>query len=95
MKKSRSSVPRFADKFELGPAPPVKYDGLFPTAGLPDPELPPPPAPLFVAMAVGNTKEGASFPANPVIVSLICDLAFCFAYPISRIRYRYDCCQYM
>ncbi len=65
MKKSRSSVPRLPARFELCPAPPVKYDGLFATAGLPDPAPPLPPGPLLVAMAVGNTQEGASFPANP------------------------------
>jgi hypothetical protein len=65
MKKSRSSVPRFPDSCEPGPAPPVRYDGLFATAGLPEPEPPPPPAGPFVAIAVGKTKEGASLPAKP------------------------------
>jgi hypothetical protein len=66
MKKSKSSVPLFADKCPPGPAPPVKKDGLFATAGLPEPELPPPPpGPDLVAMAVGKTNEGASLPAKP------------------------------
>lgn len=71
MKKSRSSVPRFIDRFPP-PAPPVRYDGLFATAGRPDPEPPLPAAAPFVAIAVGNTKEGESFPAKPVI-----DLSAC------------------
>ena len=66
MKKSRSSVPLFADKAPPDPAPPVRKDGLFATAGLPDPEPPEPPAGPFVAMAVGKTKEGESLPANPI-----------------------------
>lgn len=66
MKKSRSSVPRFADKLPPAPAPPVKYEGLLAIAGLPDPEPPAPPAGPFVAMAVGKTKDGESLPANPV-----------------------------
>jgi hypothetical protein len=70
IKKSRSSVPRFPARLELWPAPPVKYDGLFATAGLPDPELAPPPPVDFVAMAVGKTHEGASFPANPMICQI-------------------------
>lgn len=65
MKKSRSSVPLFPDNCEPGPAPPVKNEGLFETAGRPDPEPPAPPPALFVAMAVGKTNEGESFPANP------------------------------
>jgi len=56
MKKSRSSVPLFAESWELGPAPPVRKDGLFATAGRPEPEPPVPPAPALVAIAVGNTK---------------------------------------
>lgn len=48
-----------------GPAPPVRYDGLFATAGLPEPEPPPPAAGPFVAIAVGKTKEGESLPAKP------------------------------
>lgn len=58
-------MPRFPDRFEPGPAPPVRKDGLFATAGLPDPEPPPPGAAPFVAIAVGKTKDGASLPANP------------------------------
>jgi hypothetical protein len=65
MKKSRSSVPRFPDRFDPGPAPPVRNDGLFATAGRPEPEPPGAPAAPFVAIAVGKTKEGASLPANP------------------------------
>jgi len=49
----------------LGPAPPVRKDGLLATDGRPEPEPPPPPAPLLVAMAVGKTKDGESFPAKP------------------------------
>lgn len=65
MKKSRSSVPRFPERWPLGPAPPVKKEGLFATAGRPEPELPPPPVGPRVAMAVGKTKEGESLPAKP------------------------------
>ena len=65
MKKSKSSVPLFADKAPPEPVPPVKNDGLFATAGLPDPEPPEPPTPPFVAIAVGNTNEGESLPAKP------------------------------
>lgn len=65
MKKSKSSVPRFIDRCPPGPAPPVRYDGLFATAGRPDPEPPLPAAGPFVAMAVGNTKDGESLPAKP------------------------------
>jgi hypothetical protein len=65
MKKSRSSVPRFIDRCPPGPAPPVRYDGLLATAGRPDPEPPLPAAAPFVAIAVGNTKEGESLPAKP------------------------------
>src|ERR1700742_5182687 len=65
MKKSRSSVPRLPAKFELGPAPPVRYEGLFATAGLPEPDPAAPLPALFMAMAVGKTNEGASFPATP------------------------------
>ena len=65
MKKSKSSVPLFADNCEPGPAPPVRYDGLFATAGLPEPELAAPPAVPLVAIAVGKTNEGASLPAKP------------------------------
>lgn len=67
MKKSRSSVPRFPAKCPPGPAPPVKKEGLFPTAGRPEPEPPAPPAWDFVAIAVGKTKEGESLPANPMV----------------------------
>jgi hypothetical protein len=48
-----------------GPAPPVRYDGLFATAGLPDPDPPLPAEGPFVAIAVGKTKEGESLPAKP------------------------------
>lgn len=65
MKKSKSSVPRFIDRCPPDPAPPVRYEGLFATAGRPDPELAAPPPALFVAIAVGNTKEGESLPAKP------------------------------
>ncbi len=64
MKKSRSSVPRFPERWPVGPAPPVRKDGLFPTAGRPEPEAAPAAGPL-VAIAVGNTKEGESLPAKP------------------------------
>jgi len=67
MKKSRSSVPLFMERCPPCPAPPVRYDGLFATAGLPDPDPPPPPAGPFVAIAVGKTKEGESLPAKPAI----------------------------
>lgn len=66
MKKSKSSVPRFVDKWPEGPAPPVRKEGLFATAGLPDPVPPLPPAGPFVAIAVGKTKEGESLPAKPI-----------------------------
>jgi hypothetical protein len=65
MKKSKSSVPRLPERWPPGPAPPVKNDGLLATAGLPEPEPPEPPAAALVAIAVGNTKEGESFPAKP------------------------------
>lgn len=65
MKKSRSSVPLFADKAPPEPVPPVRNEGLFAMAGLPDPEPPVPPGPPFVAIAVGKTKEGESLPAKP------------------------------
>lgn len=70
MKKSRSSVPRFIDRWPPGPAPPVRYEGLLATAGRPDPELAAPPAPLLVAIAVGKTNEGESFPAKPIITTI-------------------------
>jgi len=65
MKKSRSSVPRFPERCPPGPAPPVKKEGLFATAGRPEPEPPLPPVGPFVAIAVGKTKEGESLPAKP------------------------------
>ena len=65
MKKSRSSVPRFAERCPLGPAPPVRKEGLFATAGRPEPDPPAPPAGPLVAIAVGKTKEGESLPAKP------------------------------
>ena len=43
----------------------MRYEGLFATAGRPDPEPPPAAAAVFVAIAVGNTKEGESLPAKP------------------------------
>jgi hypothetical protein len=43
----------------------VRYEGLFATAGLPEPDPAAPPPAAFIAMAVGKTNEGASFPANP------------------------------
>ena len=64
IKKSKSSVPLFAERL-LPPATPVRNEGLFATAGLPEPEPPAPPTPPFVAIAVGKTKEGESLPANP------------------------------
>jgi hypothetical protein len=66
MKKSKSSVPRFIERCPPGPAPPVRYDGLFATAGRPDPDPPLPAAGPFVAIAVGKTKDGESLPAKPV-----------------------------
>ena len=65
MKKSRSSVPRFDARWPVGPAPPVKNEGLLATAGRPEPLPPPPPAAPFVPIAVGKTKEGESLPAKP------------------------------
>ena len=65
MKKSRSSVPLLAESDPPEPAPPVRYEGLFATAGRPDPEPPAPPTPPLVAMAVGKTNDGASLPAKP------------------------------
>ena len=68
MKKSKSSVPRFAARL---PAPPLKNEGFDAGAGLPEPDPPvgPPTAP-FVAIAVGNTNEGASLPAKPMYEAL-------------------------
>jgi hypothetical protein len=71
MKKSRSSVPRFPERWPPGPAPPVRKDGLFATAGRPEPELPLPPVGPLVAIAVGKTKDGESLPAKPVGVWLL------------------------
>jgi hypothetical protein len=53
------------DRCPLGPAPPVRKDGLFATAGRPEPEPPLPPVGPLVAIAVGKTKEGESLPAKP------------------------------
>jgi len=64
MKKSKSSVPLFADRL-LPLVPPVRNDGLFAIAGRPEPEPPDPPTPPLVAIAVGKTKEGESLPAKP------------------------------
>jgi hypothetical protein len=44
---------------------PVRKEGLFATAGRPEPDPPLPPVGPFVAMAVGKTKEGESLPAKP------------------------------
>lgn len=49
----------------LAPPPPVKKEGLFATGGRPEPAPGALPAPDFVAIAVGKTKDGESFPANP------------------------------
>ena len=65
MKKSRSSVPRFMERWPVGPAPPVRNEGLFATAGRPEPEPLLPAAGPLVAIAVGKTKEGESLPAKP------------------------------
>lgn len=65
MKKSKSSVPRFMERWLAGPAPPVRNEGLFPTAGRPEPVPPLPPVGPLLAMAVGKTKEGESLPAKP------------------------------
>ena len=65
MKKSKSSVPLFEANEPPDPAPPVRYDGLFATAGRPEPDPPEPPTPPLVAIAVGKTNEGASLPAKP------------------------------
>lgn len=65
MKKSRSSVPRFAERCPDEPPPVLRKEGLFATGGRPELE-PPPPLVAFVAMAVGNTNEGESFPAKPM-----------------------------
>lgn len=73
IKKSKSSVPLFADRAPPDPVPPVRKVGLLATAGLPDPDAPALPTPPFVAMAVGNTNEGESLPAKPVCP--LCQLA--------------------
>lgn len=65
MKKSKSSVPLFPERCPVGPAPPVKNEGLFATAGRPEPDPAEPAAGPLVAMAVGKTKEGESLPAKP------------------------------
>lgn len=65
MKKSRSSVPLFALRLLPGPAPPVRNEGLFATAGRPEPDPAEPPAGPFVAIAVGKTNDGESLPAKP------------------------------
>ena len=65
IKKSRSSVPLFDASDPPEPTPPVRKDGLFATAGLPDPDPPVLPTPPFVAIAVGKTNDGESFPAKP------------------------------
>lgn len=70
MKKSKSSVPRFAERLELAPPPPPRNEGLFATGGRPA-ELPALPAAL-VAIAVGKTNEGESLPAKPVGVDGAC-----------------------
>ena len=43
----------------------MRNEGLFATAGRPEPDPPPPAAVPLVAMAVGKTKDGESFPAKP------------------------------
>ena len=59
-------MPRFADRWPPGPAPPVRNVGLLATAGRPDPvPAAPAVAPPLVAIAVGKTKEGESLPAKP------------------------------
>ena len=76
IKKSRSSVPLFADNDPPDPAPPVRKEGLFATAGRPDPDPPLAlPTPPLVAIAVGKTKEGESLPAKPESNQRI--LAYC------------------
>lgn len=59
-------MPRFELRWPPGPAPPVKKDGLFATAGRPDPVPAPPAAGPLVAIAVGKTKDGESLPAKPI-----------------------------
>lgn len=65
MKKSKSSVPRLADRWPVGPAPPVRNEGFWATAGRPEPVVAPAAGP-FVAIAVGKTNDGESLPAKPV-----------------------------
>ena len=61
MKKSKSSVPRFCARFPPDPPDPdARKDGFDGGAGLFDV----PPGAWRVAIAVGNTKEGESFPAK-------------------------------
>lgn len=43
----------------------MRNEGLFATAGRPEPEPPAPEAGPLVAIAVGKTKEGESLPAKP------------------------------
>ena len=71
IKKSRSSVPRLAERLELAPLPLPRNEGLFATGGR-APELAALPAPAFVAIAVGNTNEGESLPAKPARVEGPC-----------------------
>lgn len=54
------------DRCPPGPAPPVRYEGLFATAGRPDPDPPLFVEGPFVAIAVGKTNDGESLPANPI-----------------------------
>jgi hypothetical protein len=67
MKKSRSSVPRLLPRCEEGPAPPVRNEGLFATAGRFEPVVVPEAPEPLIAIAVGKTKEGESLPAKPKI----------------------------
>jgi hypothetical protein len=61
MKKSKSSVPRFCARLPPDPPDPdARKDGFDGGAGLFDV----PPGAWRVAIAVGNTKEGESFPAK-------------------------------
>lgn len=65
MKKSKSSVPLLPERWPVGPAPPVRKEGLLATAGRPEPDPPAPAAGPLVAIAVGKTNEGESLPAKP------------------------------
>jgi hypothetical protein len=58
-------VPLFALKWPDELAPPVRKEGFWPTAGRAEPEAAPPPEGPLIAIAVGKTNEGESFPANP------------------------------